>query len=60
MVCLTLESPGLDPCRHLRFNVIMAVNMSIMVFWVVTLRNLTGAYHLFGRMCYFHLQSWPS
>jgi hypothetical protein len=36
----------------------MAVKMSTVVFWVVTLYSLVGGYQCFGGMYHLHLQGW--
>jgi hypothetical protein len=35
-------------CSEMRFEVLTAVKISIMVFWVVTPCGLAGTYHRFG------------
>jgi hypothetical protein len=38
------------------FEVLMVVNMSLVVFWVVTLCGLVGGYHHFEGTYCLHLQ----
>jgi hypothetical protein len=41
----------------LRFEVLTAVKMSVLFFWVVTLCGLVGKYQRFGGTYCLHLQS---
>jgi hypothetical protein len=41
--------------KYLRFNVLAALKMSIVVFWDVTPCNLEDGYQLFGRTYCTHL-----
>jgi hypothetical protein len=41
---------------HIRFEVLTAVKMSILVFWDVTPRRLVGGYHRFGGTNCLHVQ----
>jgi hypothetical protein len=55
-------SPALIRNRYkteqwLRFEVLTAVNMSMLVFWVVTPRGLIFRYQRFGETCCVHLQT---
>jgi hypothetical protein len=39
-----------------RFEVLMAVKIEFMVFWVMVPCNMVIGYQRFGRLCYLHLQ----
>jgi glucan phosphoethanolaminetransferase (alkaline phosphatase superfamily) len=41
--------------RSVRFEVFTEVKIWIVVFWVMTPRNLLGGYHCFGGTCHHHL-----
>jgi hypothetical protein len=45
-----------DPNHEVRFEFIMAVKMTVFLFWVVTLCGLTGRYQSFGETYFLYLQ----
>jgi hypothetical protein len=51
-------SPGTankNPGLYMKFEVLRAVKMSLLVFWVVTPHGHLGRYHFRGKYC-LHLQ----
>jgi hypothetical protein len=42
----------------MRFEVLTAVKMSMLLFWIVTPCGLVGRYQGFGGTYCFHLQGW--
>jgi hypothetical protein len=47
-----------DIPKYLRYKVLMAAKMSVLVFWVVKPCGLAGRYHRFGGTYCLHLQGW--
>jgi hypothetical protein len=56
IVCIIWDLSGV--VLYLRFQVHMAVKMSMLVFWVVTPCGLVGRYQRFGGTYRLHLQGW--
>jgi hypothetical protein len=54
-----LEQSGRKVKLTVQFHeVLTAVNMSVVVFWVVTSCSLAGGYLLFGGTYRLHLKDW--
>jgi hypothetical protein len=48
----------METLLYVRFEVLMAVKMSMLVFWIVTPCELVGRDQRFGGTYYLHLQGW--
>lgn len=45
---------------YMTSDVLAAVQVSMLAFWVVTPSGFVCRYHCFGSIYYYHLQGWPA
>jgi hypothetical protein len=48
------------PTQSVRFDVLAAIKVSMLAFWLVAKCEFLGRYQHFGRTCCLHFQSWST